>query len=210
MKKVYVVGADRLIESIFRKRQDKYEVVNICQNAEVIVFPGGADVDPRRYGEERHFTTHPSPDVEARNERYYDLRKLNPDITMIGICFGGQFLNVLNGGRMWQDVNNHTSDHMMFDLTEMEPVEVTSTHHQMMIPGTAGQVLGVAHIASRWEGDKLKYKSKSPDHRDPGHPQQDIEVVWYPETRSLCFQPHPEYHHQPTEDYFFRLLDKIL
>ncbi len=39
--------------------------------------------------------------------------------------------------------------------------------------------------------------------------ERDIEAVWYPKTKSLCVQFHPEFGHGPTTKYFFGLMDKF-
>jgi len=57
----------------------------------------------------------------------------------------------------------------------------------MMIPAPEGQVLMIAARSKvRW----LEQESQIVD-RAAG--DVDVEAVFYPETRSLCYQPHPEY-----------------
>ena len=67
-------------------------------------------------------------------------------IPMVGICRGGQFLNVMSGGSMWQDVNNHTKPHRVinYDTFNTYPFMVSSTHHQMMDPSSEGEILLVS------------------------------------------------------------------
>jgi hypothetical protein len=43
-----------------------------------------------------------------------------------------------------------------------------------------------------------------------GHPEWPDYAIFYPQTKSLCFQPHPEWGHKGTEDYFFKLLDEYV
>ncbi len=54
----------------------------------------------------------------------------------------------------------------------------------MMRPGNGGEELMIATEAS-------DHKNGNPD--DNAVPNHDTEVVWYKDTNSLCFQPHPEY-----------------
>ena len=103
---------------------------------------------------------------------------------------------------MWQDVNNHNSRHKATDLITKTDLEVTSTHHQMMIAGPEGEVLCIANKATNFNSfDKSREI-----------PHYDTEVVFYPRTRSLCFQPHPEWatKHSQCQDYFFNLINKLL
>jgi gamma-glutamyl-gamma-aminobutyrate hydrolase PuuD len=200
MPKVYIVGGDKLIEAMFKKR--KWEVVRILADADLCVFTGGHDVNPKLYGEIALACTHYSKlrdDFET--EQYYET--LGADIPMVGICRGGQFLNVMNGGKMWQDVNNHTSPHDLMDLDSKELIRVTSTHHQMMRPSHEAITLAVAKEAT---------EKVSPSHfaRNASNHWEDAEVVFYPKTKSLCFQPHPEYSGCPDcTDYFFELIGRL-
>jgi carbamoylphosphate synthase small subunit len=66
-----------------------------------------------------------------------------------------------------------------------ETIRVTSTHHQMMRPGPTGQVLGVAVRSTRKHAEKADITGLDTN--------QDVEIVWYPETSTLCIQGHPEY-----------------
>lgn len=165
---------------------------------DLVCFTGGEDIGPQHYGEKRLPRTYINSARDAREilmfERYLGIPK-------IGICRGGQLLNVLSGGAMWQDVNNHTADHKMIDLISRKPLLVTSTHHQMMIPGEQGHIIGIA--------EKLATKFISQKQRT--EPKYDTEVVWYPKTFSMCFQPHPEYtiktHGDECQDYFFNLIE---
>lgn len=159
-------------------------------DAEIIVFTGGADVHPALYGERVHPSTcvngvRDNKDIKAWNAR-------DPDQVCVGICRGGQFLNVMNGGKMWQHVTNHAvhGTHNMYSTEDSQVVAVTSTHHQMMIPTDKADILYTANIAMVKEGyDKVK--KYTPDERRATW--DDVEVCVYPATKSLCYQPHPEY-----------------
>lgn len=203
---VYLISNDFRMEQLFSKR-DGYKV---CKNflelmtskeGGIIVFPGGYDINPEFYGEERLPKTIISKHSDERDKRYWDAVKDRDEITKVGICRGAQFLNVMNGGALFQDVDNHTEDHHMVDLfITKSDVHVTSTHHQMMIPNEDnGVVLGITKRASTYYSHKQREK-----------PEFDTEVVFYPETKSLCFQPHPEYSGaNECRLYFFDLIDAL-
>tara|TARA_R110000737_G_scaffold328057_1_gene342575 strand:- start:139 stop:531 length:393 start_codon:yes stop_codon:yes gene_type:complete len=100
---------------------------------------------------------------------------------------------------MWQDVNGHTIHgvHKMYNHWDGTEIDVTSTHHQMMIPHEDAVILGTACEATRKErfsdkGAEVVRMNKA----SVASPQeeQDIEVLWYPEQKALCFQPHPEFY----------------
>ena len=161
--------------------------------ADIFVLTGGADVEPAYYGERPHRETHFS---EARDD--YDSQlmcDLPKDMTgkmLVGICRGGQFLNVWHGGRMWQHVDGHAGiRHILQDVETGELVKVTSTHHQMMRPGDKAEI---------WVRASCN-----------GKDEDDIEVLWYPHARALCFQPHPEFDDaKETTDYFFSLIQRFI
>jgi hypothetical protein len=227
-RKVYIHGF-RPIEYI-RMFIDQPGYVGCASlvDADILVLTGGADVDPAFYGERPHRTTRFD---ELRDEsdslimaEWGSLQKKEggSDRMTIGICRGGQFLNIWNGGRMWQNVNHHAGVglHDIIDADTGQVLKVTSTHHQMMIPHESGRVIAIAREAD--------YKEAGPEINTPDEPGalwlrkqshedspdwDDTEVVWYEETRTLCFQPHPEMSgwgkENQTREYFFNLIDRF-
>lgn len=148
-----------------------------------LLFTGGADVSPRLYGDEDLGLSITS---DKRDHHECVLFNKYKDIPKVGICRGGQFLNVMSGGAMYQDVKGHCGAHEATVLDTGQTIFVTSTHHQMMIPSSDGRVLMVAHQdGHKVETDLTKERDKTPD--------VDTEVVFYPHTNCLCFQPHPEF-----------------
>jgi len=201
MKAVYVVGqyVGATVKDIFRKR--KWLVVNHINNASLVVFTGGADISPNLYNEQRNRKTYASPQRDEEEVKIFEsCRKLGID--MAGICRGGQLLNVLNGGSMWQHADGHTSTHQIDDIDLDEPLKVTSTHHQIMKPTYDALIIATAKESTYYEGAESD-KQIIPDIDD-----KEVEVCFYEETRCLCFQPHPEYGHEPTETYFFDVIDR--
>lgn len=164
--------------------------------ADLICFTGGADINPTLYHEKKipqvSFVDDARDSVEIKE---FEAAK-EFGIPMVGICRGAQFLNVMNGGRLWQDVDNHRSSHLTQDLRTNEVFKVTSTHHQMMRPTQTALIVAVAvpkqdDLSSicklkRAEGMNIIPVASAAVNLDP-------EVVWYEDTMSLCFQGHPEY-----------------
>lgn len=175
-----------------------WNVVSDPLKAEVIQFTGGADVSAQFYGEVDHPLA--STNLE-RDKRCFDLFQLalRYDIKMAGICRGGQFLNVANGGSMFQHCDGHAvhRGHQATILDTGKRVTVSSTHHQIMRPNLdKGIVLMVAeklgtykeHMILSIKDDKfMKWVIENLPDAD------DVESVFYPGTMSLCFQPHPEF-----------------
>lgn len=183
-KLVYLSRADTMVRKMFMNRG--WIVCYQLEDADLVVFPGGADVSPELYGQAKH----PYSVVCERDDKtdiaVYE-RAQHKGIACVGICRGGQFLNVMNGGSMYQHVNNHRGNHQAVTSTGWE-LEVTSTHHQMMIPDEDGVVLLKAGRSNRRE-----YMGEEQETIADIGVHEDVESVYYPETNSLCFQPHPEY-----------------
>lgn len=180
---VYVVGKDAGVSQMFQHKLGQRITRNLS-SAEMVVFTGGEDVTPFLYGEKPHKTTYFSMDRDMEEIKIFN--SLCLDVPKVGICRGGQFLNVMSGGRLYQNVDKHAihGKHIAvsFDLTKHY---VTSTHHQMMIPHpTSSWVLLETKLSSFRETEKFKDTDPQGD---------DTEAVFYGHTNSLCFQPHPEY-----------------
>lgn len=201
MTNIFVVGGDSLVEAMFESRSNEYKIVKHRDEADLIVFTGGADVGPELYGE-KNFASYTNEKRDVYEIGVFTLSK-EDGLPMVGICRGAQFLNVMNEGKMFQDVTRHTRYHKLTDLASGEQIDVTSTHHQMMIPNfETAEVLAIAN-----EGGvkhRLDKNGVVTDETD----DNDTEVVWYEDTLSLCFQPHPEYGKKSCEDYFFKLLEE--
>lgn len=169
------------------------------EKPDLVVFTGGEDVSPAYYGEV-NVGSYCNPQRDAEEAMIFDRWK---DVPKVGICRGGQFLNVMSGGRMWQDTDRHGRYHSLRDLLTGRDIYVSSTHHQMMRPSGLAEIVGTAD-ESTYRMAARAYQVKSLDF------YHDIEVLYYPETKSLCFQPHPEYHDAgATETYFFELLERF-
>src|SRR5690554_3184603 len=85
-----------------------HKVVQTAEEADLVCFIGGEDVQPSLYGEHDHPSTHTNPARDEMEEKLFHYC-LNEGIPMAGICRGAQFLNVMNGGKLYQDVDNHAT-----------------------------------------------------------------------------------------------------
>jgi gamma-glutamyl-gamma-aminobutyrate hydrolase PuuD len=201
MSKVFIVNSSHGYVEMYKKRG--WTIADSIEDADLVQFTGGSDVSPNLYGEEKHPTTNNS--VRRDHEEglvYRDAIHLN--IPCVGICRGGQFLHVLNGGDLWQDVNGHAmwGTHEAVDLETDNVVEVTSTHHQMMRMNDSGGLV----VMKGYTGFEVKEHMLGDDVEALGC-KDDIEAVYYKETNTFCFQPHPEMRGAPecTEYFFLKL-----
>lgn len=204
--KVYIVNGGIQYE---RMLSQEFTVTDDIKKADFVQFCGGADVSPVLYAEEEHPDTYSDP-VRDREEINIFEYLIENRVPMAGICRGGQFLNVMCGGKMRQHVNNHaiSGTHVAVILETGQMIGVTSTHHQMMQPSDDAEILMIASEATWYEeivdGEVFRHAIEERG--------TDIEAVWYPAYRCLCFQPHPEYldaHHE-CQKYYVELLKKKL
>ena len=136
---------------------------------DALVLPGGADVEPRRYGavprEDCNLTVMPELDeVELTLAGW----ALKDDLPVLAICRGIQLLNVACGGTLWQDVNveGATSEHH-----DRQPRDVPVHQVELEPDSLAAKVTGrtrievnsLHHQAIRELGASLKAIGRSPD-----------------------------------------------
>lgn len=205
--RVYLPFMDRDVSSMLTRKGAS--LVPGMQQANIVVFTGGADVCPILYGEM------PIPgtnyNLQRDREEIKVFKSVHPDVPKVGICRGAQFLNIMCGGKLWQDVDNHAmrGTHPVYDsLCGIADLTVTSTHHQMMVPNNH---LGYEFLSARCSTTKKREGLTEHSESAPLEEYyEDCEGVYYDNFNSLCFQPHPEYGHKPTEDYFWSACEMLL
>lgn len=162
-----------------------------------VLFTGGEDVDPAYYGEKVGGRTGCNPARDRREAATFNLAKEH-GIPMVGICRGSQFLCVMNGGRLAQHISKHAIGGQHTIRThDGRLIEVTSTHHQMQLPPAGATVIAVAE--PRISGTYLNGDDEEIDPR----PDHEYEAVFYPGTRSLAMQWHPEYMDSDSDGFLY-------
>jgi gamma-glutamyl-gamma-aminobutyrate hydrolase PuuD len=186
---VYVVGSEAALfpRILALAKCTKAESV---EDADIVLFTGGADISPALYEETPHRTTYAYPDEDVRDILVFR-EAVQLGVPMVGICRGAQFLHVANGGKLYQHVDGHNSPHNIWIKQEMKSIRASSVHHQMCKYNMGMQVLADSVDATfKWLNDKTchtvtQLRTLPSDY--------DIEAYWYPETACIGFQGHPEY-----------------
>lgn len=165
MPSVYIVKSNAQYHKMFIDRG--WTMADDIKSADLVQFTGGEDVTPYLYNEPCSGRTYCNPNRDVKEMGIYHAA-LSDGKPMAGICRGGQFLHVMNGGKLRQHVEDHTSEHCIAIpcYNTSGNIKVSSTHHQQMIEGV-GELLG-------WDTSGEE------------------EIIYHKHTRSLCFQPHPE------------------
>jgi hypothetical protein len=185
-----------------------FKIIDHIVDADCVVWTGGADINPAIYGENVLPGTYFSERRDADDLAAIKIARSKRCI-LIGSCRGAQLLNCTpNGGRLWQDVTGHAgTDHYVIDKVTGDKHLTNSTHHQMMIPGKKGVLVGYNNKAAAKENYATKWK-RNDTSTGISEFEDDAEVVVYVDTKTLCFQGHPEYGHFDTTRYFYELLDR--
>lgn len=115
------------------------ENVRQVPDYDIILFPGGNDVDPDLYGEYNKYCI----DIDTYRDNWESevfSEALNRGKKLVGICRGSQFLNVKLGGSLYQDIKEQTGEYhpQRHELSWNKPSyfkkffkdTVISTHHQ--------------------------------------------------------------------------------
>lgn len=167
-----------------------YKKATSIEDADVVVFGGGADINPSLYNQ--------------KNVASYGINTVRDDLEIsaykaaqaagkicFGICRGAQFLHAMNGGTLWQDVNNHGGrDHFIVDIDEDVRVLATSLHHQMLQTNDTIEVVAVTEekVATHFRDDTTDVTLS----RNPESLMMEIEAGAYSNTKCFFVQGHPE------------------
>lgn len=205
MLKVYVVGPAKYYSSWI----ENHELTDNLEEADIVLFTGGEDVDPSLYGCKKHHTTYSNIKRDLDEKAIFE--KVKPNQLCIGICRGSQLLCCLNGGLLIQNVGNHAvyGTHRIINKYTSERFEITSTHHQMQYPFNLVKDIDytVLYYALRcspyYEGDGIS------------EPPCEPEIVLYTrkdKPKCLAIQGHPEYMRKdaPVIDMLNKLLKELL
>jgi gamma-glutamyl-gamma-aminobutyrate hydrolase PuuD len=153
-----------------------------------VIFSGGADVDPTRYGAEPHPETDTPQTRRDAGEMALLQAALERDVPVLAICRGFQLLNVARGGDLIQhlpeEVGHHEHKQVPGEFA-VHPVEikegsrlgsivgessdVTSHHHQAL--GRVGEGL----VETAWAADGTLEAVEDPAQRFT------VGVQWHPE-----------------------------
>lgn len=154
-----------------------------------VIFSGGIDIDPSRYGAERHPATDPAQAHRDAGELALLAAALERDVPTLAICRGFQLLNVLRGGDLVQhlpETVGHDRHRETPGVFSQHPVDVKegtrlaailgarhesvrSSHHQGV--GTVGEGL----VESAWAEDGSLEGLEDPTRRFA------VGVLWHPE-----------------------------
>lgn len=182
-RKIYIVGGGKHYANWMQG-----EIVPQMEMADLVVFTGGEDVDPVLYGELTHPYTSSNINRDTRELAEFD-KAQSMGKHMIGICRGSQFLCVMSEGRLVQHQENPHYTHPIKLQGRDGEIIITSTHHQAMYPydmpsdeyKLLGYTIGISSIHQDGRQQEM-IGDKFPE----------AEICYFPKTKALGIQGHPE------------------
>jgi gamma-glutamyl-gamma-aminobutyrate hydrolase PuuD len=200
--KIYIVGNG--FDGYINWIKDVVKV-DTPEEADLLLFGGGADVDPSLYGEKTGKYTYTDLNRDKRELAIFNTFINKPKL---GICRGLQFLTVASSGSIIQHVTRHAGYvHAIEDSSSATTFLIPSTHHQMVWP------FDVEHkmIATAFPKRSSTYLDGSNNEIELPDYFVESEIVFYPKTKSLGIQGHPEMSYSETlHEYLNGLITKYL
>lgn len=182
------------------------QIVNNLKDADLLVLEGGTDVYSGRYGE-KSGKYNENPD-HPRDEREIAMFKeaVALGIPILGICRGSQLCCVMNHGRLVQHQQNPYSKHPI-TTSDGRSVVITSTHHQAQFPY---QMNPNDYKLLAWTEGISNFHLNGDNEEISETPFKEAEIVYYPRTRALAIQGHPEWMSKEQYPETFQYLDGLI
>ena len=133
----------------------------------LIVMGNDGDIDPARYGQEKHATTQIETDKGREAYEYAILEQaMTQKMPILGVCGGMQRLNVMQGGTLHQDLpslqvgHNHSqSDTAEPFFTPVQPVYITESSTLGHITGQDNMLFTPAHGTFKVEENSMHHQA---------------------------------------------------
>lgn len=153
-----------------------------------LVLAGGQDIDPGRYGADRHPSTERPQHGRDDAELALTAAAMDRGIPVLGICRGIQVMNVARGGTLIQHLPDHidSAEHReTVGVFSEHPVRVDPGSRLETILGPTAPVLSHHHQATGTVGDGLTAVAWSDDGTVEALETTDggfaVGVQWHPE-----------------------------
>lgn len=109
--------------------KNEQTLTDYAQTMDGFVFTGGADIDPKYFGEEKKPSCGQIFPLRDEFEMRMFERVLKTKKPILGICRGMQVINVFLGGTLYQDIETEYET----DLTHRQTAPVTAPWHDILI-----------------------------------------------------------------------------
>lgn len=204
--RVFVTWDDPLVKHMFKEKGWEIET-DFSKPFDLLCLPGGIDINPFLYGERPTHTKFFNTRRDNCEIKYW--KGVPSTLPKVGICRGAQLGNILCGGSLWQNVDNHMGKHMVKDFAftdRWKYLIVSSDHHQMCRITDDALLLAAGKASTKKEAES--------DHKSYGiqvgyNAYEDPEAFYYDNFNFLGVQFHPEYTpFKQCREYFWDLVDE--
>lgn len=178
---------------------DQEVILQLINQLDGLLLTGGHDIDPGLYGETRLPECGKLCLERDRMEAIAVSACLNADKPLLGICRGLQFLNVLLGGTLYQDIPTQKPSKVNHQMT---PPYDRTVHPVRVEPKTLlYEILGKDELAVN-SYHHQGIKTLAPPLRSMAAAEDGlIEAAYHPDkTFAAAVQWHPEFSWQKDED----------
>ncbi len=188
--KIFIVGDDKDYGS-----WTNMQVVDNLEDANIVMFTGGEDVNPKYYGEKQGTYTYIN-DERDREEIEVFTKAIEQNKKIIGICRGAQLSCVMAGGKLIQDCLGHNNNKHDVSCTWAKnsnyTLSIPGDHHQMMYPFNLDteeyRIVGYNKTPY-----SLEYLNGEDEFIKVPKYFREPEIVVFPKINALAIQGHPEW-----------------
>lgn len=191
------------------------DVLFKTKDVAALVLWGGEDIATGIYGQKASEFTDSQEELSKRDIIELSLANaaIKKDIPIIGVCRGAQLMCARSGGTIIQHVDHHAGFSHPVKTFDGETFMTNSVHHQMMNPFQPQVgVDKVEYEMLAWSSKPLSQLYIGEEGKHIPNIPKEPEIVWFPSTKSLCIQGHPEYMTATPEfiRYTYKLIKKYI
>ena len=184
---IWAAGGTPILLPCAPTTEDRAEIVSMLDG---LLVPGGADIDPALYGEEKMDVCGST----FRSEDEYDMALIREAVKqgkpILATCRGLQIMNILYGGTLYQDIPTQAPSDIVHSMGEnfkenYHPVTLEPDSHLARILGSAEVTANTSHhqaIKDMCEGFRVVGRA----------PDGIVEAMENEDGSILCVQWHPE------------------
>lgn len=172
--------------------ENETQAQETIESIDCLIMTGGEDINPALYGEEPSKNLETVNEARDKSDELLLKAALEADMPILCTCRGMQFLNVMYGGTLYQDIPTELPDSK---ISHRDPEEIDFTYHDLtvnedsILAGLLGDNTNVNswhHQAIKDVGDGLVVTATSEDGVVEGLEDPDKTYV-------VAVQSHPEW-----------------
>lgn len=184
---VWAAGGTPILLPCAPTTENRAEIISMLDG---LLVPGGADVDPALYGEEKADVC----GATFKNEDEYDMALIKEAVKqgkpILATCRGLQIMNVLYGGTLYQDIPSQKPSDITHSMGENYK---ENYHHVTLEPDShLARILGSSEVTANTSHHQA-IKDMCEGFRVVGRaPDGIIEAIENEDGSIICVQWHPE------------------